>query len=151
MSDIVKRALYFGCRDRNEPGHYLQEGHKTLWNTPPEIAFWDRVMDGTLLKNGRHPDIDDGKVFWTCGGRPHLWYAFIWWDNSGDRRPGSNSGFYVGGFQPEILTRETARQNANLAFAYACAAYPEVIKRQHHPLALQGAEPLSDTQRPEGK
>jgi hypothetical protein len=72
-----KRALYFGCRGRDDPGHYLQEGHKTIWDPPPEITFWSNIMDGTLLKNGGHPDVIDGKVWWTCGGRPSLWYAFF--------------------------------------------------------------------------
>lgn len=134
---MMKRALYFGCRDRNKPGHYLQEGSKTLWRTPSEIDFWDHVMDGTLLKNGKHPDVLDGKVWWTCGGKPDLWYAFFWWDNSGDPRPGSNSGFYVGGFAPDHLTSETARENAKLAFAFACERYPKVLQRQRHPLVLQ--------------
>lgn len=134
---MEKRALYFGCRGANEPGHYLQEGRRTLWNTPLEISFWDHVMDGALLKNGRHPDVVDGKVWWTCGGRAALWYAFFWWDNSGDRRSGSNSGLYVGGFAPESLTPETDRENATQAFDYARAAYPWVISRQRVPLVLQ--------------
>lgn len=137
MSGAAKRVLYFGCRGANEPGHYLQEGRKTIWDTPPAIAFWGGVMDGGLLKNGKRPDVYDGKVYWTCGGRPDFWYAFYWWDNSGDRRPGSNSGFYVGGFGPEVITPETARDNATSAFAYACEQYPWVIERQRHPLSLQ--------------
>jgi hypothetical protein len=94
-------------------------------------------MDSGLLRNGRHHDIEDGKVFWTCGGRDDLWYAFFWWDNSGDSRSMSNSGFYVRGFAPESLTPETARANAPLAFQFACDAYPEVIARQRVPLVLQ--------------
>jgi hypothetical protein len=94
-------------------------------------------MDGGLLNNGRHRDIEDGKVWWTCGGCSDLWYAFVWWDNSGDRRPGSNSGFYVRGFAPSVLTPETARANASPAFRYACDSYRWVIERQHHPLVLQ--------------
>jgi hypothetical protein len=135
----AKRALYFGCRDANEPGHFLQEGRKTLWQAPPEVAFWSDVMDGTLLKNGLHADVIDGKVWWTCGGRrrENLWYAFFWWDRSGDRRPGSNSGFYVGGFAPEVLSPKTARENAAPAFRFACDFYPEVIARQRQPLVLQ--------------
>ena len=58
----MKRALYFGCRGAREPGHYLQEGRKTIWDCPPEISFWDRLMDGGLLKNGKRPDVDDGNV-----------------------------------------------------------------------------------------
>lgn len=135
--EIAKRALYFGCRDANEPGHYLQEGTKVLWVTPPEIDHWDAVMDGTLLKNGKHPDIPDGRVWWTCGGRDDLWYVFVWWDRSGDRRPASNSGFYVRGFAPAVLSPETARGNSRPAFEYACSVYPEVVGRQRHPLVLQ--------------
>lgn len=143
--EIVKpsnrRALYFGCRGPNEPGHYLQEGRKTIWDPPPECSFWNLgLMDGGLLKNGKHPYVVDGQVWWTCGGRGRdaLWYAFFWWDNTGDRRPESNSGFYVGGFAPETLTPETARENAKLAFAYACESYPWIIARQRQPLVLQG-------------
>lgn len=133
----MKRALYFGCRGAREPGHYLQEGRKTLWDTPPEISFWHVVMDGGLLKNGKRRDVDDGKVWWTCGGRSDLWYAFFWWDNSGDGRPGSNSGFYVRGFGPDNLTPESARAAARPAFEYACETYPWVIARQRHQLVLQ--------------
>ena len=131
------RVLYFGCRGSNEPGHYLQEGRRTIWNVPPECHWTLGLMDNGLLKNGCHPDVDDGKVWWTCGGRFDLWYAFVWWDNSGDKRSGSNSGFYVAGFGPENLTPVSARENAKLAFDYACAVYPEVIKRQRQPLVLQ--------------
>jgi hypothetical protein len=134
---VAKRALYFGCRGRDEPGHYLQDGSKTIWDPSTECLWSLGLMDGGLLKNGRHRDVDDGKVWWTCGGRTDLWYAFVWWDNSGDRRPGSNSGFYVCGFGPEILSPETAKENSKLAFRYACESYPAVIARQRHPLVLQ--------------
>lgn len=133
----TRRALYFGCRGANEPGHYLQQGRKTIWDPPADCPWTLGLMDGGLLKNGRQPDVSDGKVWWTCGGRLNFWYAFIWWDNSGDKRGASNSGFYVAGFGPELLTPETARENAKLAFAYACEAYPQVIGRQHQPLVLQ--------------
>lgn len=133
---IAKRALYFGCRGANEPGHYLQEGKHTLWSENP-CLWWDGLMDGGLLKNAKRADVVDGRVWWTCGGRPDFWYAFYWWDRSGDRRPGSNSGFYVGGFAPEVLTPESARTNAKLAFDYACASYPWVVERQRFPLVLQ--------------
>lgn len=134
---VVKRALYFGCRGVREPGHYLQEGSKTIRDVPVECPWGLNLMDSGLLKNGLHRDIIDGKVFWTCGGRDDLWYAFFWWDSSGDSRPGSNSGFYVRGFAPEILTPGTARENAPKAFQFACDAYPEVIARQRAPLVLQ--------------
>ncbi len=101
-----KRALYFGCRAAGEPGHYLQEGRKTIFEPPAECCWSLALMDGGLLKNGKRAGVEDGQVWWTCGGRCGLWYAFFWWDNSGDGRSGSNSGFYVGGFEPEVLTPE---------------------------------------------
>lgn len=134
MSD-AKRALYFGCRD--VCGHYLQEGHKTIWDPPAGCPWTLGHMDGGLLGNGKHADVYDGKVWWTCGGRSDFWYAFFWWDNSVDRRGASNSGFYVLGFKPEIISPETARANSVLAFRYACEAYPWVVERQRQPLCLQ--------------
>lgn len=131
----AKRALYFGCRD--VLGHYLHEGTQSIWEPPADCPWTFGLMDGGLLKNGRHPDVYDGKVWWTCGGRAGLWYAFFWWDNSVDGRGASNSGFYVLGFAPETLTPETARANAVPAFEYACASYPWVVDRQLQPLVLQ--------------
>lgn len=127
MITSEKMALYFGCRD--EPGHYLQSGRETLWDTDglPGFPWTMGHMDGGLLKNGKHPDVYDGKVFWTCGGTP-LWLAFVWWDNSVDRRGASNSGFYVRGF--DVAGRQEALD-------YACAVYPKVIARQRQPLVLQ--------------
>lgn len=113
----MKRALYFGCRD--EIGHYLCSSQgRTIWDTSSVPGFpWSLGhLDGGLLNNGRHPDIYDGKVFWTCGGTP-LWLAFVWWDNSVDRRGASNSGFYVQGFD--------------------VAEFPKVVARQRQPLVVQ--------------
>ena len=125
-------SYYFGCWNR--PGHFwhnTQGGH--IWeNTPPDMPWvWRSLADGGLLRNGKHPDIYDGKVFWTCGGAKAFWYAFVWWDRSVDRRGACNSGLYVRGFGwPE----------ANDAFEYGCAEFPSVIARQKHPLVLQDAD-----------
>lgn len=126
---LGKLALYFGCWQR--PGHYLhRRGGRTIWDAKrdlPGFPWSDGLMDSGLLKNGKRRDIYDGKVFWTCGGSA-FWYAFFWWDNSVDERGASNSGFYVRGFGwPE----------AQSAFDYACAEFPEVVSRQMHPLILQ--------------
>ncbi len=123
----TRRALYFGCIDR--PGHYLfDENRRHLWSRYPEGFPWnDSHMDTGLLKNGGHPDVCDGKVFWTCGGDP-LWYAFVWWDRSVDKRGACNSGFYVRGFDHNQPAK---------AFAHACATFPDVVKRQRHSLVLQ--------------
>jgi hypothetical protein len=128
-----KRALYFGCRGPNEPGHYLQEGERTIWDPPPELPWHLGHLDGGLLKNGEHRDIEDGKVWWTCGGTP-LWLVFMWWDRSGDKRGASNSAFCVQGFdhtQPQA------------ALEYAMSVYPKVIQRQRFPLVLQEKRPAA--------
>lgn len=127
-----KLALYFGCL--RKIGHFLHHTNgRTIYDPQHDIHpgfHWSEpLLDGGLLKNGHHPDIYDGKVFWTCGGRS-FWYAFFWWDNSIDHRGASNSGFYVRGFGwPE----------AQMAFDYACAKFPTVVARQRYPLVLQNA------------
>lgn len=125
-------ALYFGCWD--QPGHYLHRPNGgRMWDPEPSLQLpWNTGhMDGGLLKNGKRADKPDGRVWWTCGGLT-FWYAFFWWDRSGDARGASNSGFYVRGFGwPE--TRE--------AFDYACSAFPHVVDRQKHPLVLQDPRP----------
>lgn len=128
-----KTALYFGCWDG--PGHFLhRKGGATIWGAKrdiPDFPWSDALLDGGLLKNGKHADFCDGKVFWTCGGLA-FWYAFFWWDRSGDRRGASCSGFYVRGFGwPET----------QLAFDYACAEFPHIVARQLHPLVLQAPKP----------
>ncbi|TGP28223.1 hypothetical protein EN875_032210 [Mesorhizobium sp. M2D.F.Ca.ET.232.01.1.1] len=132
-----KLSLYFGCWER--AGHFLHRpGGRKIWHAQRELAGFpwsDSHMDSGLLRNGRRPDVYDGRVFWTCGGLV-FWYAFYWWDNSVDRRGASNSGFYVRGFGwPE----------AQAAFNYACAEFPKVVSRQHHSLVLQKPEPPKPT------
>ena len=123
----MKRALYFGY---GSGGHFLRgleratlDPQKDCPGFPWSIAH----LDTRLLRNRQVPDDPDGRVHWTCGGKDSLWHAFFWWDRSGDSRPGSNSGFYVEGF--------TLAERAK-AFAFACAAWPEVVKRQLFPLVL---------------
>lgn len=84
-------------------------------------------MDSGLLKNGQRPDVCDGRVYRTLGGKRELWHAFVWWDNSVDRRGGSNSGFYVRGFG--VGDHEEA-------FEFARETFPKVVARQRHPLVL---------------
>lgn len=128
---LGKLALYFGCWDN--PGHYLHrpDGRK-IWRAQssdkvPEFPWSDALLDTGLLKNGNHPDTCNGKVFWTCGGLS-FWYAFFWWDRSGDSRDNSNSGLYVRGFDwPETQA----------AFDYGCEQFPKIVARQKHPLILQ--------------
>lgn len=126
--DQGKLALFFGA---DPIGHYLHHPNgKKLWNAQrdvPGFPWSEGLLDSGLLKNGSRSDVYDGKVFWTCGGRA-LWYAFFWWDRSGDSRGASNSGFYVRGFGwPETTA----------AFEYACAQFPRIVARQEYPLVLQ--------------
>jgi hypothetical protein len=127
-----KLALYFGCWD--QPGHFLRQPNgRTLWDKTAtlQIPWNDGLMDGGLLKNGKRADVPDGRVWWTCGGLT-FWYAFYWWDRSGDKRGASNSGFYVRGFGwPEVQE----------AFDYACSVFPNVVSRQKYPLVLQEPRP----------
>lgn len=124
-----KLALYFGCR--GGLGHYLHKpDSQKVWDTRrdmPGLPWSPELMDAGLLRNGKRPDVCDGRVYWTCVGLS-LWYAFYWWDRSKDKRGASNSGFYVRGFGwPE----------AQEAFDYACQVFPDVVARQAHPLVLQ--------------
>lgn len=130
---LGKHALYFGCWNR--PGHYLHEaGGHHVWGDrlrELQVPWSEGLMDAGLLTNGKRPDVYDGKVFWTCGGMA-FWYAFFWWDNSGDRRGASNSGFYVRGF---------GAGEAQAAFDYACTVFPHIVARQRHPLIVQDPKP----------
>ncbi len=132
MSD-EKIALYFGCWGQS--GHYLWlPNERKIYRAQRDIPgfLWDEaLLDTGLLKNGNHRDIVDGKVFWTLGGKnlDCLWHAFFWWDRSGDARANSNSGFYTYGFSHRAEVE---------AFAYACAQFPAIVKRQGVPLELQG-------------
>lgn len=134
--DIMSRlALYFGCGAR--AGHHLRGTDLIMTDAPPHFPWDGHHLDGGLLQNGKHDDIYDGRVFWTCGGRHEFWFAFFWWDNSIDKRGASNSGFYVRGFELVIRTPAAARIAAIEAFRYACEQFPDIVKRQRQPLVLQ--------------
>lgn len=131
----MKRALYFGY---GSGGHFLRGGPRDTIDPQHDIPGFPWTIDllnGGLLRNRKVRDDPDGRVHWTCGGSSTFWFAFFWWDRSGDRRGASNSGFYVSGFPTP--TRETADAVAAEAFAFACAQWPEVVARQIHPLKLQ--------------
>lgn len=133
MSTIDKDAFCFGC---GNGGHFLRDRHDYEFHILPNGFPWKYGhLDTGLLKNGKIPDSPDGRVFWTCGGSSNLWFAFYWWDRSGDSRPGSNSGFYVRGF-------ELDKKNVQAAFDYACSIFPLIVERQHFPLILQNVDLL---------
>lgn len=136
MSDRV--ALYFGF---GSGGHFLRDAHGTCEHRLPAGFPWEpHFLDGRFLVNRKVPDDPDGRVHWVVGGRP-AWFAFTWWDRSGDKRGASNSGFYVRGFAPEPITREAVEAAAPAAFAFACEQWPGVVSRQLYPLVLQDLPP----------
>jgi hypothetical protein len=101
-----KLALYFGY---GRGGHFLRGPLRDTLDPQQEYPGfpWSiGSLDCGLLKNGKVPDAPDGRVHWTCGGKPVLWHAFFWWDRSGDKRGASNSGFYVRGFWPKVVERQ---------------------------------------------
>lgn len=127
---LGKKALYFGAWSPRRLGHFLYEpnGMTARREDYPDLYWSDALMDGGLLTNGRVPDKPDGRVFYTVGGAEALWYAFYWWDRSGDSRGNSNSGFYVRGFGWPAYS---------FAFDYACTQFPSIVARQPYPLVVQ--------------
>ena len=129
---MEKRAYYTGTL--RQAGHYFWlDHHKSVLYAsqimeaiPDFIDIWATRWDGELLKNGKRPDRYDGKVWAIPAKGP--WIAFVWWDNSIDKRNGSNSAFYVSGFEWE---------DRDAALEFAIGKWPEVVSRQHQPLILQ--------------
>jgi hypothetical protein len=122
-------ALYFGY---GPGGHFMRGGPRVTLDPQqdfPDFPWTITDLDTGLLRNRGTPDIPDGRVHWTCGGKKQLWFAFFWWDRSGDERPGSNSGFYVRG-----------ASGPKEAFAFACERWPAIVKRQKFPLVLQDTD-----------
>lgn len=136
IADAEALALYFGCLD--EVGHYLFSPPNTkIWDPPPACPWTLSLMDSGLLNNRKVPDVPDGRVHWMCGGRTVFWFAFVWWDRSVDSRGACNSGFYVRGFTPPVITRASVEEASKPAFTFACEQWPEVVSRQRYPLVLQ--------------
>lgn len=135
----MKAAFYFG--PRSQAGHYFWTDpyNSTLEPRQADPSFpWKDIglLDGGLLKNRKVRDAPDGRVHTVCGGRP-VWFAFVWWDRSVDTRGACNSGFYVRGFAPEVVTYANVIAVAPDAFRFACEAWPDVVARQRFPLVLQ--------------
>lgn len=120
-----KQSLYFGAS--KHLWHHLHDHELTLDpSAVPGFPWNESLLDCGLLRNRKVLDKPDGRVHWTCGGTP-LWLAFVWWDRSQDHRGASNSGFYVQGF---------SHLERHEAFVFACKQWPDVVRRQHHPLVL---------------
>ena len=128
---LGRMALYFGCW--KDKGHFLHDVngwhvYDSNGRKPADLPWDECLMDATLLRNGKVPDIPTGNVYWTCGGKDAFWYAFYWWDRSVDKRGACNSGIYVRGFD---------HHEPQTAFEYGCSQFPHVIARQAFPLELQ--------------
>jgi hypothetical protein len=120
------RALYFGSAFG--AGHHLYSPDSPRARSPSEFPGfpWNYAhLDAGLLQLMGKPDVCDGAVASVARG---AWWAFVWWDRSGDPRAGSNSGLYVRGFG-EGEGRE--------AFAHARLAFPGVVGRQPFALRLE--------------
>lgn len=126
MSLPDQLAVYFGTFGH---GHFLHGGLRehTLRPQRDVPGFpWDMAaIDSGLLHTHKIPDRPDGRVWRTTAAdmlrEPLVWHAFVWWDRTVDRRPGSNSGFYVRGFSlDEPVT----------AYSFACTAWPHVAARR---------------------
>jgi hypothetical protein len=130
-------CYYWGCI--GESGHYLWtpgNGHPSrsewspwVYRWPPGFpTAWQKPIDSGLLKAGKIPDQDTGEVYTAFSVTTPVWFAFVWWDNSVDHRPGSNSGFYLPWFNDYNMAE---------IFQVACACFPAVVSRQEHPLVLK--------------
>lgn len=131
------QAWYLGCLKGRGDGHALYPaaglGPRT-WAPPRDCPWSIGLMDGGLLKNGKVPDIVDGRVHWTCALAD--WHAFFWWDRSGDSRPNSCSGFYVRGLPLGSIATGDVFSRALVAFDFAQSQFPEIVRRQRSPLVL---------------
>lgn len=120
-------AYYFGCPSFGSAGHFLHDmQYRHVDERTVGLPWHIGLLDTGLLDNGKHRDVVDGKVFWTCAKQD--WFAFFWWDRSGDSRGNSNSGFYVRGFQ---------LGESVVAFQFALNSFPAVVGRQAYKLELQ--------------
>lgn len=79
------KTIYFGCK--GETGHYLYIDGKRQLST--NIIPWDQV-DGVLCPFNRKAG--SAKLHHKDG-----WTALAFWDYSIDKRPGSNSVFFIEG------------------------------------------------------
>ena len=81
-------VLYFGWEPPS--GHRLRsrKGMAIAYDSTP----WGQIIDCGLAPHGRGNKIVDGLV---ATYHKDGWTAIAFWDQSGDRRPGSNTAFFV--------------------------------------------------------
>lgn len=132
-------ALCWGAVERD--GHFMYglPGRRITLQPDHDMAgfpWTGQLCDTGLLINTKVPDRPDGRVWWTLA-RTAIdvrWYAFYWWDRSGDKRPNSNAGFYVR--MLDSREDEPFGPEATLAFEYAKSVWPKVVARQKYALRL---------------
>lgn len=111
--------VYFGCG--NALGHHAfgENGYKLYRSHLGNCDF--SAFDGTLAPRGvRHPYV---AAFSRLGGWGGC--ALSWWDNSVDKRPGSNSTI----FAPVIsITPQALLQGAQERFPWVFARLPRAIE-----------------------
>jgi hypothetical protein len=111
---MINHPFYFGCW--RDVGHYLWlPGMTHSW------AGWFSKFAGKL--DGVPPPrdtLDQGvaSLHYLCAQRPDCVTALAFWDRSVDRRPGSNSVFFIPG-----------RHVFDDALAAAREAFPQVFDR----------------------
>lgn len=129
-----RKAFYFGCLDQHGHrfhGRPLVVKPNALGEEPVDFPWTIQQADTGLLLDGMHYDVIDGRVWWQFGkASVYPWYAFVWWDRTGDDRPNSNSGFYVTSILEPVD-----------AFKFAISTFPEVSRRQRAPWPLLEQEP----------
>lgn len=116
---MKQEAYYFGVRDGR--GHRLYKRTEALlkYDIIGNFPWDDRQLDGGFLDQWRIDDNPDGRIHWIY---EKDWFVFCWYDRSGDRRPGSNSGFYVSGYQDNEQIK---------AFQFASVEFSDIIRRQN--------------------
>lgn len=116
---------YFGCGPDNRPGHYLFRENGTSVYRPPGLSDrLERSFDGSLA-----PHREGGSPLYVAsvsrlGG--HGLSALAWWDQSADKRSGSNSVIFAPGLDmsPVTMLSEAERR------------FPWVFKRLPKPVTL---------------
>lgn len=114
-----KKLLYFGCI--GQVGHYLFWGNSSVYERRPDLipGLNHRVL-GSMDATFCPVDLTEGK--YQVSVVPPV-IIVSWWDNSVDKRPGSNSNLIGYGYV-----------NAEEIIQAAWQIYPQVMGRQRQVL-----------------
>lgn len=85
------KVYFFGVWRKNDAGHYLYHPNGQTHISAKTIQPWGYAIDGKLC-----PEWDNKRTQSAAQGQGALhhlggWTALAWWDQTGDRRDGSNS------------------------------------------------------------